>query len=129
MSAAALGLYWVAMIKAARQSHKTAETGAAKRPAHSAVLDLARNVLCIEADAVRALADRLDERFLEAVELIQGRKGRVVVSGIGKSGHIARKIASTLSSTGTPAYFVHPAEASHGDLGMVESDDVFIASS
>jgi arabinose-5-phosphate isomerase len=115
------------MIKAARQTHKTPETGAAKRLAHSTVLDLARNVLTIEADAVRALADRLDERFLEAVELILRRQGRVVVSGIGKSGHIARKIASTLSSTGTPAYFVHPAEASHGDLGMVESGDVFIA--
>src|SRR6185295_7976698 len=81
----------------------------------------------IEADAVRALADRLDDRFAQAVELINGRSGRVVVSGIGKSGHIARKIASTMASTGTPAYFVHPAEASHGDLGMVESGDVFIA--
>jgi arabinose-5-phosphate isomerase len=84
-------------------------------------------VLQIEADAVRALIERIDERFLAAVELIHGRTGRVVVSGIGKSGHIARKIASTMASTGTPAYFVHPAEASHGDLGMVESGDVFIA--
>ena len=67
------------------------------------------------------LIERLDERFLAAVALIRGRSGRVVVSGIGKSGHIARKIASTLASTGTPAYFVHPAEASHGDLGMIES--------
>ncbi len=115
------------MIKAAREAQKTAEPGAAKRAAQSAVLDLARNVLSIEADAVRALAERLDERFLHAVELILKRRGRVVVSGIGKSGHIARKIASTLSSTGTPAYFVHPAEASHGDLGMIESGDVFIA--
>jgi arabinose-5-phosphate isomerase len=84
-------------------------------------------VLRIEADAVRALAERLDKRFLAAVELVRQRKGRVVVSGMGKSGHIARKIASTLASTGTPAYFVHPAEASHGDLGMVEAGDVFIA--
>jgi len=84
-------------------------------------------VLQIEADAVRALVDRLDERFLAAVELIHGRQGRVVVSGIGKSGHIARKIASTMASTGTPAYFVHPAEASHGDLGMIDAGDVFIA--
>jgi len=90
-------------------------------------LDLAKRVLQIEADAVRALIERIDERFLAAVDLIHGRTGRVVVSGIGKSGHIARKIASTLASTGTPAYFVHPAEASHGDLGMIDSGDVFIA--
>ena len=106
------------MIKAARATQKTSKTSA---------LDLARRVLAIEADAVRALGERLDERFAQAVELINGRSGRVVVSGIGKSGHIARKIASTMASTGTPAYFVHPAEASHGDLGMVESGDVFIA--
>jgi arabinose-5-phosphate isomerase len=90
-------------------------------------LELARRVLSIEADAVRALIERIDERFLSAVSLILERRGRVVVSGIGKSGHIARKIASTLSSTGTPAYFLHPAEANHGDLGMIESGDVFIA--
>ncbi|MGA8050560.1 MAG: KpsF/GutQ family sugar-phosphate isomerase [Burkholderiales bacterium] len=83
-------------------------------------------MLAIEADAVRALIERIDERFLAAVSLILGRRGRVVVSGIGKSGHIARKIASTLASTGTPAYFVHPAEASHGDLGMIQAEDVFI---
>jgi arabinose-5-phosphate isomerase len=76
---------------------------------------------------VRALIERIDERFLQAVSMILERRGRVVVSGIGKSGHIARKIASTLSSTGTPAYFLHPAEANHGDLGMIESGDVFIA--
>jgi arabinose-5-phosphate isomerase len=105
------------MIKAAPQRAKSEENA----------LDLARRVLRIEADAVRALAERLDQRFLAAVELVRQRKGRVVVSGMGKSGHVARKIASTLSSTGTPAYFVHPAEASHGDLGMVESGDVFIA--
>ncbi|HEX6295622.1 MAG TPA: KpsF/GutQ family sugar-phosphate isomerase [Burkholderiales bacterium] len=90
-------------------------------------LELARQVLEIEAEAVHALAARIDERFLAAVDLIHKRSGRVVVSGIGKSGHIARKIASTMASTGTPAYFVHPAEASHGDLGMVEAGDVFIA--
>ena len=90
-------------------------------------LEIARAVLTIEADAVRGLIERLDERFAKAVELIDARTGRVVVSGMGKSGHIARKIASTLASTGTPAYFVHPAEASHGDLGMVEAGDVFIA--
>src|SRR3954451_620688 len=106
------------MIKAAPVSKKTSETSA---------LELARRVLLIEADAVRALADRLDERFVAALELIARRSGRVVVSGIGKSGHIARKIASTMASTGTSAYFVHPAEASHGDLGMIEAGDVFIA--
>ncbi len=89
-------------------------------------LELARRVLAIEADAVRALAARLDERFLAALSLILECKGRVIVSGIGKSGHIARKIASTMASTGTPAHFVHPAEASHGDLGMVQPEDVFL---
>jgi len=96
------------------------------KDASASALELARRVLAIEADAVRALIARLDERFLAAVALILACKGRVIVSGIGKSGHIARKIASTLSSTGTPAYFVHPAEASHGDLGMIQRDDVFI---
>ncbi|MCX7960800.1 MAG: KpsF/GutQ family sugar-phosphate isomerase [Burkholderiales bacterium] len=95
--------------------------------AHASTLELARRVLAIEADAVRALIDRLDERFLAAVSLVLACRGRVIVSGIGKSGHIARKIASTMSSTGTPAYYVHPAEASHGDLGMIVRDDVFIA--
>ncbi|WP_423758462.1 arabinose 5-phosphate isomerase KdsD [Burkholderia sp. NLJ2] len=89
-------------------------------------LALARDVLDIEADAVRALRDQLDGDFIQAVALLLGCRGRVVVSGIGKSGHIARKIAATLASTGTPAFFVHPAEASHGDLGMVTADDVFI---
>ena len=96
------------------------------KDATATVLELARKVLAIEADAVRALIGRLDERFLAAVSLILACKGRVIVSGIGKSGHIARKIASTMSSTGTPAYFVHPAEASHGDLGMIQRDDIFI---
>jgi arabinose-5-phosphate isomerase len=96
------------------------------KDATGSALELARRVLTIEADAVRALIERLDERFLAAVSLIRDCRGRVIVSGIGKSGHIARKIASTLSSTGTPAYFVHSAEASHGDLGMIQRDDVFI---
>jgi len=89
-------------------------------------LELARRVLAIEADAVRALIGRIDERFQAAVTLILSCRGRVTVSGIGKSGHIARKVASTLSSTGTPAYFVHPAEAIHGDLGMIRPEDLFI---
>ncbi len=95
------------------------------RSANGAIA-LAREVLAIEAKAVAALGDRLDERFTLAVELILHCPGRVVVSGMGKSGHIARKIASTLASTGTPAFFVHPGEASHGDLGMITRDDVFI---
>lgn len=90
-------------------------------------LSLARNVLHIEAEAVQALADRLDEQFHRAVQLIMACKGRVVVTGMGKSGHIAGKIAATLASTGTPAFFVHPGEASHGDLGMIAHDDVVIA--
>jgi len=90
-------------------------------------LDLAREVLSIEAAAVQALIHRIDESFLRALDIILSCEGRVIVSGMGKSGHIARKIAATLSSTGTPAYFVHPAEASHGDLGMITSEDVFIA--
>lgn len=88
---------------------------------------VAREVLDIEARAIRHLMSRLDAQFSTAVSMILACRGRVVVSGMGKSGHIARKIASTLASTGTPAFFVHPAEASHGDLGMVTRDDVFIA--
>lgn len=90
-------------------------------------LDLAREVLSIEATAVHALIPRIDETFLRALNIILSCEGRVIVSGMGKSGHIARKIAATMASTGTPAYFVHPAEASHGDLGMITSKDVFIA--
>lgn len=90
-------------------------------------LSLARSVLHIEAEAVQALADRLDEQFHRAVQLIMACKGRVVVTGMGKSGHVAGKIAATLASTGTPAFFVHPGEASHGDLGMIAHDDVVIA--
>jgi len=90
-------------------------------------LDLAREVLGIEAAAVQALVARIDGDFLRALDVILQCEGRVIVSGMGKSGHIARKIAATLSSTGTPAYFVHPGEASHGDLGMITSKDVIIA--
>ncbi len=92
-------------------------------------LTLARKVLRTEAAAVAALADRLDERFAEAVRLIQACRGRVIVTGMGKSGLICRKIAATLSSTGTPAFFLHPAEAVHGDLGLVQSSDVVVAMS
>ncbi len=90
-------------------------------------LELAKKVLRIEAQAVAGLIDRLDGAFPKAIELILACHGRIIVSGIGKSGHIARKIAATLASTGTPAYFVHAAEAAHGDLGMITRDDVLIA--
>lgn len=93
---------------------------------HNAI-PMARRVLRIEADAVAALADRLDAGFEQAVRLVLERHGRVIVTGIGKSGHIGRKIAATLASTGTPAYFVHAAEAAHGDLGMITSEDIVIA--
>src|SRR5215470_16266645 len=95
--------------------------------ASASALALAREVLEIEAAAVAALASRLDERFVEAVRMILECRGRVVVTGIGKSGQIGRKIASTLASTGTPAFFVHPGEASHGDLGMITQKDVVLA--
>lgn len=91
------------------------------------VLHLARLVLGIEADAVHNLATRLDAHFVHALHLMLACQGRVVVTGMGKSGHIGGKIASTLASTGTPAFFVHPGEASHGDLGMIAHDDVVLA--
>ncbi|MDP3537145.1 MAG: KpsF/GutQ family sugar-phosphate isomerase [Azonexus sp.] len=90
-------------------------------------LELGRQTLSIEAAAVDALKSRINGDFASAVELILNSHGRVIVSGMGKSGHIARKIAATMASTGTPAYFVHPAEASHGDLGMITRDDVLLA--
>jgi arabinose-5-phosphate isomerase len=85
-----------------------------------------RSVIEIEADAIRLLGNSLDEAFADAVGLLLNLQGRAVVTGIGKSGHIARKIAATLASTGTPALFVHPAEAAHGDLGMLVEGDVLI---
>jgi arabinose-5-phosphate isomerase len=87
----------------------------------------ARRTLAVEAEAIAALAERLDGGFTHAAQLLLDCRGRVAVSGIGKSGHIARKIAATLSSTGTPAFFMHAAEAVHGDLGMITADDVVIA--
>ncbi len=97
------------------------------RPVIEDAIGLAREVLEIEAAAIHGLIGKLDRSFQQAIDLILACRGRVTISGIGKSGHIARKIASTMSSTGTPAYFVHSAEASHGDLGMITRDDVFIA--
>ena len=90
-------------------------------------LQLARETLDIEAAALLQLKDRLDERFVKAVNMVLAVQGRVVVTGMGKSGHIGRKIAATLASTGTPAMFVHPGEASHGDLGMIKAVDVVLA--
>ena len=94
------------------------------------LLDPALRTLEAGAGGIAALAaamqDGLGQPFCAAIELIRGARGRVVVSGMGKSGHIGKKIAATLASTGTPAHFVHPAEASHGDLGMITADDVVI---
>ena len=86
----------------------------------------ARRVLNLEAEALRHLAQNLNESFEGAIDLLMQTKGRVILSGIGKSGHIANKIASTFSSTGTPAFFIHPSEASHGDLGMITQQDILI---
>ena len=85
-----------------------------------------RGVISVEAEALRALHDALGSDFADAVNLILASAGRVIVSGMGKSGHVARKIAATFASTGTPALFVHPAEASHGDLGMITGGDVVL---
>jgi arabinose-5-phosphate isomerase len=91
------------------------------------IIATAQSALRIEAQGISDLIDRVDDTMVQATGLILACKGRVVVSGMGKSGHIARKIAATLASTGTPAFFVHPAEAAHGDLGMVTPQDVLIA--
>ncbi|MGM0450059.1 MAG: KpsF/GutQ family sugar-phosphate isomerase [Pseudomonadota bacterium] len=92
-----------------------------------ALKESARRTITLERDAIDALLPRIDEQFSRACELILQCKGRVVVTGMGKSGHIGTKIAATLASTGTPAFFVHPGEASHGDLGMITGEDVVIA--
>ncbi len=94
---------------------------------HLNSIDIAKKVLQTEADAVRSLIERIDQTFEKAVEIVLSSKGRVVVTGMGKSGLVGKKIAATLASTGTPSFFMHPAEASHGDLGMVTADDVIIA--
>lgn len=87
----------------------------------------AKQTLAIEAEAITRLIERIDDDFVQACELIRQIRGRVVVLGMGKSGHVGHKIAATLASTGTPAFFVHPAEASHGDLGMITQDDLVLA--
>ncbi len=99
---------------------------ASRHRAHH-IFTRAREVIRIEADAVLGLLDQLDQQIVIAAETILACTGRVVVSGMGKSGHVARKVSATLASTGTPAFFVHPAEARHGDLGMIQSNDVVLA--
>ena len=94
---------------------------------YSHILARAKECLTCEAAAVTALQERLDEHFLQAVELIRTCKGKVVVTGVGKSGHIGSKIAATLASTGTPAFFLNPLDAYHGDLGMLSADDLVLA--
>ena len=98
-----------------------------RRMQEQAYIDIARRVLKLEAEALGQLSQSLDARFVGAVETILAAKGRVICTGIGKSGHVARKIAATMASTGTQAYFVHATEASHGDLGMIGADDVVLA--
>jgi arabinose-5-phosphate isomerase len=98
-----------------------------RQPSSADILILARRTLEIEAAAISRLIARIDDDFLKAVQILLACQGRVVVSGMGKSGHIGGKIAATLASTGTPAFFMHPAEASHGDLGMITGHDVVIA--
>jgi arabinose-5-phosphate isomerase len=98
-----------------------------KASGDAAILDSARRVIAREIEGLKALDNSLNGEFVRLVELVFGLKGRLIVTGMGKSGHIARKIAATLASTGTPAYFVHPAEASHGDLGMITGDDAVLA--
>ena len=91
------------------------------------IVAIGKNVLRMEQEALGKLTDTLDGEFVQAVRLLKATKGRVIVTGMGKSGHIARKIAATMASVGTPAMFVHPAEASHGDLGMLTTDDIILA--
>ncbi|MDO8288382.1 MAG: KpsF/GutQ family sugar-phosphate isomerase [Parvibaculum sp.] len=103
------------------------KTDGKKSQATAAALASAKNTLSLEIDGLKALADSLNASFADAIETIIAAKGRIIVTGMGKSGHIARKIAATMASTGTPAQFVHPGEASHGDLGMITTNDVILA--
>jgi arabinose-5-phosphate isomerase len=119
-----------ARARASKTRTRSAVVERAKHPAGAAVhasITHARRVLAVEAAAIRALADRLDDGFARAIELIAACAGKVVVTGMGKSGHVCRKIAATLASTGTPAFFLHAAEALHGDLGMLERSDLVLA--
>ena len=114
--------------KSATDATHNRQTMTAKQSEQTShILALARQTLTIEAQAIEGVRENLGETFVQAVQAILSVKGRVVVMGMGKSGHIGRKMAATFASTGTPAFFVHPAEASHGDLGMVMRDDLVIA--
>ena len=108
---------------------KTMPSTQENAPAHSteAFLASGRRTVSIEQQAVAALHDRIDQDFAKACSILMNCRGRVIVTGMGKSGHIANKIAATMASTGTPSFFVHPGEAQHGDMGMITSDDVVIA--
>ncbi|MGS2717709.1 KpsF/GutQ family sugar-phosphate isomerase [Eionea flava] len=90
-------------------------------------IDIGKRTIEMEAQEVRRLIDRIDDTFHKACELMANCQGKVIITGMGKSGHIAKKIAATLASTGTPAFFIHPGEASHGDLGMIDNNDVIVA--
>jgi arabinose-5-phosphate isomerase len=105
----------------------TSSNAAPQQDGKRSDLDVARGVLRLEGEGLEALARGLDERFVAALDLLAAAQGRIIVTGMGKSGHVARKIAATLASTGSPAYFVHPAEASHGDLGMIRAEDAVLA--
>jgi arabinose-5-phosphate isomerase len=111
----------------AKSANNQATAPAGAEPAGAGDLAVARGVLAAEAEGLNALAASLGAEFVAALDVMASAKGRIVVTGMGKSGHIGRKIAATLSSTGTPALFVHPAEASHGDLGMITAADVIFA--
>jgi len=107
-----------------REQTKTATAATDASPESD--IEVARRVLRLEAEGLDALSAALDDAFVHAVDTLAGVRGRVIISGMGKSGHIARKIAATMASTGTPAMFVHPGEASHGDLGMITTDDAVL---
>jgi len=109
------------------QNAPTASEQSTPQDSHQNDLETGRRVLDTEADALRVLSKELGDPFIKTLDILSGVKGRVVVSGMGKSGHIGRKIAATMASTGTPAFFVHPGEASHGDLGMITKGDAVFA--
>lgn len=110
-----------------RSAKKTQHTSGNRMEEWDNDLAAARRVLRLEAEALRTMSDGLDGKFAEAVAILFAVSGRVVVTGMGKSGHVARKISATLASTGTPSHFVHPAEASHGDMGMITRSDAVVA--
>ena len=95
-------------------------------PVGKSIIDIAKDVIQTEADSVLKLMDRIDQNFGEVCQILKNCMGKVILIGMGKSGHIAKKISSTLASTGTPSFYIHPAEAGHGDLGMISHDDVVI---